>query len=135
MGQTVHLTAADGHTLSAYRADPDGRPKGGLVVIQEIFGVNAHIQEVCNGFAADGYVAIAPALFDRAERDVDLGYEEEDRQKGMGLRAQTDWDDNVQDAIAARNAIKDAGKAGIVGYCFGGTISRLGACYRSLDAA
>ena len=135
MGQTVHLTAADGHTLSAYRADPDGRPKGGLVVIQEIFGVNAHIQEVCNGFAADGYVAIAPALFDRAERDVDLGYEEEDRQKGMGLRAQTDWDDNVQDAIAARNAIKDAGKVGIVGYCFGGTVAWLGACSGSFDAA
>ena len=80
-------------------------------------------------------MAIAPALFDRAERDVDLGYEEEDRQKGMGLRAQTDWDDNVQDAIAARNAIKDAGKAGIVGYCFGGTVAWLGACSGSFDAA
>jgi len=135
LGQKVTLTASDGHSLSAYRADPDGTPKGGLVVIQEIFGVNAHIKEVCDGFAAEGYVAIAPALFDRAERDIDLGYDEDDRQKGMGLRGQTEWDDNVKDAIAAREAIKDAGKVGIVGYCFGGTVAWLGACSGNFDAA
>ena len=135
MGQNVQLNATDGHNLSAYKADPEGTPKGGLVIIQEIFGVNAHIQEVCDGFAADGYTAIAPALFDRTERGVDLGYTEEDRQKGMGLRAQIDWKDNVTDAVAAREFVKDAGKVGIVGYCFGGTVAWLGACSGSFDAA
>ena len=135
MGQLINLTTSDGHNLSAYRVDPSGAPKGGLVVIQEIFGVNSHIREVCEGFAADDYVAIAPALFDRAERGVDLGYEEEDRQKGMGLRGQIDWNDNVKDAVAAREAISDSGKVAIVGYCFGGTVAWLGACSSSFDAA
>ena len=84
MGQTVTLIASDGHSLSAYRADPDGTPKGGLVVIQEIFGVNAHIKEVCDGFAAEGYVAIAPALFDRIKPSIELGYTEEDLGEGFG---------------------------------------------------
>ncbi len=68
MGQMIELTAADGFKLSAYRAEPSGKPRGGLVVVQEIFGVNSHIKSVCDGFAADGYLAIAPALFDRFER-------------------------------------------------------------------
>lgn len=135
MGLFINLTASDGHNLSAYRTDPSGTPKGGLVVIQEIFGVNSHIREVCDGFSADGYVAIAPALFDRAERSVDLGYEEEDRQKGMGLRSQIDWDDNIKDAVSAREAISEAGKVAIVGYCFGGTVAWLGACSDSFHAA
>jgi len=135
MGQLINLTASDGHKFSAYRAEPSSTPKGGLVVIQEIFGVNSHIREVCEGFAADGYVAIAPALFDRAEIGVDLGYEEEDRQKGMGLRSQIDWDENVKDAVAAREAISDSGKVAIVGYCFGGTVAWLGACSGSFNAA
>ena len=135
MGQLIDLTASDGHKFSAYRVDPSSAPKGGLVVIQEIFGVNAHIREVCDGFAADGYVAIAPALFDRAERDVELGYEEEDRQKGMDLRGQTDWDENVKDVVAAREAISSIGNIGIIGYCFGGTVAWLGACSGSFDAA
>ena len=135
MGQLINLTTSDGHNLSAYRVDPSGAPKGGLVVIQEIFGVNSHIREVCEGFAADDYVAIAPALFDRAERGVDLGYEEEDRQNGMGLRGQIDWNDNIKDAVAAREAISDSGKVAIVGYCFGGTVAWLGACSGSFDAA
>ena len=73
MSETTTLTAEDGHRLAAYRATPSGKPKGGLVVVQEIFGVNFHIKKVCDGFAADGYVALAPALFDRVERDVELG--------------------------------------------------------------
>ncbi len=70
MGQTITLTAADGHALEAYRADAEGAPRGGLVVIQEIFGVNGHIRDVCDGFAADGYTAIAPAVFDRVARGI-----------------------------------------------------------------
>ena len=135
MGRLIDLAASDGHKFSAYQADPSGPPKGGLVVIQEIFGVNSHVREVCDGFAADGYLAIAPALFDRAERDVELGYEEEDRQKGMKLRGQIDWNENTKDVIATREAISSAGKVGIVGYCFGGTVAWLGACSGSFDAA
>ena len=86
MGQTLTLSAEDGHQLSAYRATPAGTPRGGLVVIQEIFGVNSHIKKVTDGWAADGYVALAPALFDRVERGVDIGYSAEDIQHGRELR-------------------------------------------------
>src|SRR6476661_10233707 len=72
MGKMIQLTASDGHKLDAYRADPAGKPRGGIVVIQEIFGVNSHIKSVADGYAADGYLAIAPALFDRVQRNVDL---------------------------------------------------------------
>ena len=82
MGHAIKLNAADGFVLSAYRADPAGTPRGGLVVAQEIFGVNSHIRSVCDGFAADGYVAIAPALFDRYERGVDIGYTPADIAQG-----------------------------------------------------
>ena len=70
MGSMINLTAEDGHRLSAYRAAPSGTPKGGLVVVQEIFGVNHHIQSMCDRFAADGYVALAPAIFDRVEPGI-----------------------------------------------------------------
>src|SRR6266550_2544886 len=78
MGKMIELIAADGFRLSAYRAEPEGGPRGGVVVAQEIFGVNSHIKSVCDGFARDGYVAIAPALFDRYERNVDIGYTADD---------------------------------------------------------
>jgi carboxymethylenebutenolidase len=135
MGELVELTASDGHTFSAYKAEPSGTPKGGVVVIQEIFGVNEHIRDVTDGFAAEGYLAIAPALFDRAERGVELGYGPDDRDKGMATRAGVEWDDAVKDTIAARAAVASAGKVGIVGYCYGGTISWLGACKGGFDAA
>ena len=135
MGETIELTASDGHTFSAYKAEPEGTPKGGIVVIQEIFGVNSHIREVTDGFAAEGYLAIAPALFDRAERDVDLGYGPDDRDKGIATRANVEWDDAVKDTFAAKEAVASAGKVGIVGYCYGGTIAWLGACKGGFDAA
>jgi carboxymethylenebutenolidase len=89
MGQWTKLTAADGFQLAAYRADPagQGKPRGGLVVVQEIFGVNSHIRSVCDGFAADGYVAVAPALFDRYQRDFDIGYTPEDIALGREFKA------------------------------------------------
>ena len=74
MGKMIELTASDGHKLAAYRADPAGKPRGGIVVIQEIFGVNSHIKSVADGFAADGYLAIAPAMFDRVQKNFDVGY-------------------------------------------------------------
>jgi len=86
MGHWITLTAADGATISAWRADPAGKPRGGLVVAQEIFGVNSHIRSVCDGYAAEGYVAIAPALFDRFAPKTDIGYTPEDIEKGRGLK-------------------------------------------------
>src|SRR5450432_2842506 len=97
MGKMVELVAADGFRLSAYRAEPAGEPRGGLVVAQEIFGVNSHIRSVCDGFAADGYVALAPALFDRYERKVDIGYTPTDIAKGRELKGLATTDAALQD--------------------------------------
>jgi carboxymethylenebutenolidase len=132
MGQTLQLTAADGHKLAAYRADPSGKPKGGVVVIQEIFGLNGHIRRVADGFAADGYVAIAPALFDRVKPGIELGYQEADIAAGIDIRAKVTIDQALADVDAARKAIaspllEQGGKLGVVGYCWGGTLTWLSA--------
>jgi carboxymethylenebutenolidase len=126
--ETITLTAEDGHRLSAYRAAPDGAPRGGLVVIQEIFGVNSHIRKVTEGFAADGWVALAPALFDRVERGVELGYQPADIERGRELRGKVGWDTMVTDVKAAVEALRREGlRVGVVGYCMGGTLAWLAA--------
>lgn len=127
MGQTVHLVADDGFELAAYRADPQSPPRGGLVVAQEIFGVNSHIRAVCDAFAADGYATLAPALFDRYERNVDIGYTPEDVARGRALKARAQTDAALRDIAAARGALADAGRVGIVGYCWGGYLSWMSA--------
>jgi carboxymethylenebutenolidase len=127
MGRMIELTAADGHKLAAYRADPAGKPRGGIVVIQEIFGVNSHIKQVADSFAADGYVAIAPAMFDRVQKDVDLGYTPEDIAKGREIRGKVTNDMAIKDAAAAVKAASSTGKVGIVGYCWGGLVAWLAA--------
>ena len=139
MGEHIVLTAEDGHSLDAYRAASDGVAKAGLLVIQEIFGVNIHIRELCDAFAADGYLAIAPAMFDRKQRQVDLGYTAETVAAGRALKDDVGWDDPIADMqaglVALREAVGPAGKIGVVGYCFGGTVAWLGACSGSFDAA
>jgi carboxymethylenebutenolidase len=127
MGTHIRLTASDGHELGAYRADPDVRPLGAIVVIQEIFGVNTHIRSVCDRIAALGYVAIAPALFDRVERDFECGYSPDEIALARGFIADPDWDAFVRDTAAARDAVADLGKAGIVGFCMGGSVAFLAA--------
>jgi carboxymethylenebutenolidase len=127
MGERIELTAADGFRLSAYRADPPGKRRGALVVAQEIFGVNSHIRSVCDGYAADGYVAIAPALFDRYERDVDIGYTPADVARGRELKARAKADVALLDVDAARAAVAFAGNVGIVGYCWGGYLAWIAA--------
>lgn len=128
MGEMVSLTAEDGHTFSGYRAAPKGAPKGGLVVIQEIFGVNGHIKKVTDGFAAEGYVALAPAVFDRAERGFETGYKPEDIELGRNIRGKIDMNDMIKDVRAAVRALADEGlKVGVVGYCLGGTLAWLAA--------
>jgi len=125
MGKMIQLTASDGHKLDAYRADPAGKPRGGIVVIQEIFGVNSHIKQVADGYAADGYLAIAPAMFDRAQKNFDVGYTPDDIAKGREVRGKVTNDMALKDAQAAVNEAAKAGKVGIVGYCWGGLIAWL----------
>jgi len=127
MGQVLELTSADGFKLAAYRADPPGTPRGGLVVAQEIFGVNSHIRSVCDGYADDGYIAIAPALFDRTQRGVDIGYTPDDIVKGREFKAKAQVDAALLDIAAARDATAGSGKVGVIGYCWGGYIAWMAA--------
>jgi carboxymethylenebutenolidase len=129
MGEHVTLHASDGHELDAYVARPQGEPIAGLVVIQEAFGVNSHIRSVTDGFAKDGFLAVAPALFDRIERGVELSYTGEDLQKGVGLIRQGNPADRVKDVAAAIDyARRETGKkVGVIGYCLGGSMAWLAA--------
>ncbi len=127
MGETISLTADDGHKLGAYRARPEGAARGGLVVIQEIFGINGHIRSVCDGFAAEGYEVIAPALFDRAEPAIELAYDEAGIARGREIRADIGWIGPVRDMAAAQAALSGAGRVGAVGYCWGGSLAWLAA--------
>lgn len=136
MGQTITLTASDGHRLACYRADPpQGKAKAGLVVIQEIFGVNAHVRGVADRFAAEGYAVAAPALFDRVEKGIELGYEPADVTRGREIRGRIGWDAPLRDVQAAADAVKAAGKTGVVGYCWGGSLTWLAACRLGFNAA
>jgi len=128
MSKHIELTAGDGHRLAAYVAQPQGAPRGALVVLQEIFGVNSHIRSVVDGFAADGYLTIAPALFDRVERNVEIGYADADIQRGRALRAGCSNENAMRDIAAALAQVRATGRAGIVGYCWGGTLCWLAAC-------
>ncbi len=126
MGEQIRLTAADGFELDAYLAAPVGTPAGCVVVIQEIFGVNQHIREVTDGFAAEGYLAVAPAIFDRAERGVELGYEGADIATGAGIaRGKLDHSKTMLDLQAAIDYLHPSGKVAVVGYCFGGLMTWL----------
>ena len=127
MGKHFSLTAADKHKLGAYRADPKGAPKGGIVVIQEIFGVNQHIRAVCDRFAADGYVAVAPALFDRTQPNFECGYTPPEIENARKFIAKPDWDAMLRDTDAAIKEIKSVGPLAIIGFCMGGTIAFLAA--------
>lgn len=123
MGTTIKAKAADGHELDVYRAEPAGPARGGLVIAQEIFGVNSHIRAVCDGYAADGYLVVAPALFDRVERGVELGYQSEDVARGRKLREPIALEQALMDMEAAAGEIAGAGRIGAIGYCWGGTIA------------
>ena len=122
----MELTAADGHRLQAYESVPSGAARGGVVVVQEIFGVNDHIRRVAEGYAADGYRVIAPALFDRVRPGIELGYTDADIAEGRKIRGQLSFDQALADVEAARKALGDR-NIGIVGYCWGGTVTWLAA--------
>lgn len=128
MGEHIKLKASDGFEAGAWRADPAGKPRGGIVVIQEIMGVNHHIRAVAELYAAQGYLAIAPALFDRAEPGFEVGYDAPSIQRGRAISGKVDHATMLLDVAAAIKVAADAGKVGIVGYCLGGTIAYLAAC-------
>ena len=128
MGESMRLVAKDGHKFGAYLAQPAGKAKGGVVVVQEIFGVNAHIRETCELFAGQGYLAVAPALFDRAKPDVQLGYQPDDIAAGRDIRGLIKNEDALLDIAEGLGVAMSAGKVGIVGYCWGGTLTYLAAC-------
>ena len=131
MGHTIELKAADGTTFPAYVAEPTGKPKGGLVVLQEIFGVNSHIRSVADGYAADGYFVVAPATFHRVKAGVELGYTEADMGTGFGFKTAVDGLPEpgvMADIQAAIDHAAQAGKVGIVGYCWGGLLTWRSAC-------
>jgi carboxymethylenebutenolidase len=125
---TITLTAEDGQQLAGYRAAPLRAPRAGLVIVQEIFGVNSHIKRVCDGFAADGYVALAPAIFERVEPGFAIGYKPEDIERGRAVRMKIPLEDMVKDLRAGVKALTaDKLKVGVVGYCLGGTLAWLAA--------
>ena len=141
MGQMIELSAADGTRVPAYVAQPQGAARGAVVVIQEIFGLNSHIRAVADGYAAEGYVAVAPALFQRVKPGIELGYSEADMNEGFGYKT-------AVEALPAPGALQDiqaaidhaahigGGKVGIVGYCWGGLLTWRSACLlQGLSAA
>ena len=123
MGKLIELSASDHHKLAAYVAQPQGKARGGVVVIQEIFGVNSHIKGEADGYAAEGYFVVAPAMFDRAQHGYDTGYSQDEIQAGVKIMNGLDWAKTMLDTAAAIEHAKSAGKVGIVGYCWGGTVA------------
>jgi len=133
---TIHLTGHDGFQLSGYEARPPAACRGAVVVVQEVFGVNSHIRAVADGYAAEGYYAIAPALFDRVESGVELGYEQADVARGVELAfQQLQMPQTLADLGTAIEHAASYGKVGMVGYCFGGLLTWLSACQSGKLAA
>jgi carboxymethylenebutenolidase len=128
MGDSIRLRAEDGHEFEAWRADPMMPRKCAVVVVQEVFGVNAHIRDVCDRFAELGYSAIAPALFDRIQPAVELDYDEPGVTKGRELVGELGWDAPMLDIWASAKALRADGKVGVVGYCWGGSVAWLAGC-------
>lgn len=132
MGKQIHLTASDGHSLAAYSAQPEGTPKAGVVILQEIFGITNHIREVADQYADLGYLAVAPALFDRVDQGITLGYT--DIQPALEVVGQLELDKVMIDVQAAAEQARSAGKVAAIGYCWGGAVVDLAACRSDIDA-
>jgi carboxymethylenebutenolidase len=135
MGELTTIMARDGHEFQAWLVAAPARPRGAVAVIQEIFGLNSHIRSVTDGFAAAGYTAIAPALFDRVRRGIELGYSAEEQQQGSGYRKQIAPEAALKDIAAAVAVVRHSGRTGAVGYCWGGRLAYLAACELPLACA
>jgi carboxymethylenebutenolidase len=134
-GEFTRLMARDGHEFDAWLSASSGAPRGAVLVLQEIFGVNSHIRAVTDRFAAQGYLAIAPSLFDRVRRNVELGYTPQDVEQGRGYALQIPEEKLLLDLTACINVIRRAGGVGVVGYCWGGSLAYLAACELPVRAA
>jgi carboxymethylenebutenolidase len=134
-GEFTRLMARDGHEFDAWLSPPAGAPRGAVLVLQEIFGVNSHIRAVADGFAAEGYLAIAPSLFDRVKRNVEMGYTPPDVEHGRGYVMQITEEKLLLDMRACVNVVRHAGAVGVVGYCWGGSLAYLAACELPVAAA
>ncbi len=119
----IELKPEGAGPIRAWRADPAGQPRGGIVVIQEIFGVNAHIRDVTDKFAAEGYLAVAPAIFEHVEPKFEVGYDAQSRERGMAIVGKTDREQMLRDVAAAIDVAKQGGKVAVVGFCLGGTVA------------
>lgn len=128
MGTWIDITAADGHRLGAWQAEPDYAIKGGLVIAQEMYGVNSYLRGVVDDYAAKGYLAIAPRLYDRLEPGLIIDYDEQGNRRAKALYRNYDWSKAMADLEAARDAVAHAGRVGILGFCFGGSLAWLAAC-------
>ncbi|HEV2701416.1 MAG TPA: dienelactone hydrolase family protein [Steroidobacteraceae bacterium] len=128
MSEFTTLMARDGHEFSAWLAAPPGKPRGAVLVIQEIFGVNAHIRAVTDSYAAEGYVAIAPAVFDRVRKGIELGYNADTMKEGFGYVQQLKRESTLLDLAASVAVVKHAGRVGVVGFCWGGRMAYVTAC-------
>ena len=137
MGQDITLTASDGHSFGAYRCEPDGNPLGGIVVVQEIFGVNKHIRDIAERFAAVGWLAVAPSLYDRWQPAFTGGYTQEDMALGRNYKeaANAEIDNVMLDLETTRSNAAEAGNVGIAGFCWGGYATWLAACRLNFQAA
>ena len=124
----IRLRARDGHELDAYLARPSSRVRGGIVIAQEMYGVNDYLRSVCDFYAAQGYIAIAPALYDRKQRGLTYTYSKTDHDRAQQTYTAWSLDDAVADLNAAHDAIADAGKIAIIGFCWGGSLAWLSAC-------
>ena len=122
-GEFTTLMARDGHEFNAWLVAPSGPARGAVVIAQEIFGVNRHIRAVADGYAAAGYVTIAPCLFDRIRRGIELGYSEKDTQEGRGYRLQIPLEKTLLDLSASVNVVRHAGRVAAIGYCWGGSLA------------
>lgn len=127
MGHHIELQAADGHRLGGYRADPEGEAIGGIVVLQEIFGVNHHIRSICDRLAAEGFIAVAPALFDRITPGFESGYSDDEVTKARSFISRVDWDAMLLDVEAAAGAFSGGQPKSVVGFCLGGSVAYLAA--------
>ncbi|HEX3092411.1 MAG TPA: dienelactone hydrolase family protein [Candidatus Angelobacter sp.] len=130
MGTHIKLTAADGHQLDAYFAPGSSPARGAIVLVQEIFGVNSHIRSVADDYAAQGFHVIAPALFDRVQRNLELGYTSPDVAQGMKVARQVGMESALKDVAASISHARSQWsglKVGVLGYCFGGSLAWLAA--------
>jgi len=123
MGDLVHLTAADGHRFTVYRATPIGKPKGGIVLLHEVYGINTHLRGLADAFADEGYKVLAPALFDRAEKGVEMNFSAKGAEIGCGLRNEIGWDAPLLDIETARQNLSDTGKIAVIGESYGGSLA------------